>query len=105
MEGRPEIGTLIVGCWLIFGGVYFSLGLFFAKYRGRWGRRGQGARMSQVSQMLWSLLLILIGTVTVLSACHVPWADRAFPIVFFPCFAGLFLMGWYDNRDKGRDAV
>jgi hypothetical protein len=96
-EASPKIGTLIAGCWLTVCGLYFSLGVFFPRFRGRWGRRGQGARLSQFSQVLWVVIFILFGTGAILSAYHLTWIDHAFPFVFFPLFAVLLFMGWRDN--------
>jgi hypothetical protein len=99
-EISPKIGTLIAGCWLTLGGVYFSLGVFFPKFRGRWGRRGQGARMSLFSQGLWAVMLMLFGIGAILSAYHFEWTDRVFPFVFFPLLAVMFIMGWRDNKNR-----
>jgi hypothetical protein len=96
----PKIGLLIAGCWLALVGLYFSLGVFFPKFRGRWGRRGQGARMSLFSQILWAVTFILFGLGAVLSAYHFAWVDRIFPFVFFPLLAIMFINGWGDNNNR-----
>jgi hypothetical protein len=101
IEPSPKIGTLLAGCWLTLGGMYFSFAIFFPKFRGRWGRRGRGgARLSLFSQIVWAVMFILLGIGTILSAYHVDWIDRAFPFVFFPLLAVLFIMGWRDNRRR-----
>jgi hypothetical protein len=107
MEASPKIGTLIAGCWLTVCGIYFSLGIFLPKFRGRWGRPSQrGARLSRFSQVLWAAMLILFGTGAILSAYHFTWTDHAFPFVFFPLFAVLLFMGWRDNRKRDdKDAA
>ena len=101
IEASPKIGTLLAGCWLTLGGVYLSLGVFFPKFRGRWGRRSRrGARLSLFSQIVWAVMFILFGIGAILSAYHVGWIDRVFPFVFFPLLAVLFIMGWRDNRNR-----
>ena len=104
-EASPKIGTLIAGCWLVVGGLYFSLGVFLPKFRGRWGKRGQGARLSLFSQFVWAVMFILFGTGAILSAYHFTWTDHAFPYVFFPLFAVLLIMGWRDNRKRDDQDV
>jgi hypothetical protein len=100
METSPKTGSLIAGCWLAFFGVYFSLGIFFPKFRGRWGRRGQGARLSLPSQILWAMTFIFFGLGAILSAYHYALADRIFPFVIFPLLAAMFIMAWRDNKNR-----
>lgn len=102
-DTSPKIVSLIVGCWLAAFGIYFGLGVFLPKMRGRWGRRGTGAPLSFWSQVLWSVGFILFGGAGILSAYHQTWADRAFPYIFIPLFVGLMIMGWLDNRNFKRD--
>src|SRR5688500_4300637 len=105
MESSPKIFSLIVGCLVFLCGVYYSMGVFFENFRGRWGRQKQGEKMSRVSQTLWALNFLLLGAGAVLSAFHITSVNGILLFVIVPCFVGLFFMGWYDNRDKGRDAV
>jgi len=100
MESSPKIIPLIVGCLVFLCGVYYSVGVFFENFRGRWGRQKEGEKMSRVSQTLWALMFLLLGAGAVLSAFHFTWAwNWLLPFVVVPCFVGLFFMGWYDNRD------
>jgi hypothetical protein len=101
-DTSPKIVSLIAGCWLGAFGIYFALGVFRPKLRGRWGRGGQGAPMSLLSQIIWSAGLILSGAGGILSACHNTWVDHAFPYIFIPLFASLMIMGWRDNRNFKR---
>jgi hypothetical protein len=103
MNSSPRIGLLIAGCWLAFGGIWSSLGVFFPKYRGRWGRRGQGARMSVTSHLLWAVMFIFAGVTAISSAHHHGWSERVFPFVFVPLFATMVIMCWRDSRSKQRD--
>jgi hypothetical protein len=104
VETSPKIGSLIVGCWLTLAGLYFSLGIFFPKFRGRWGRRRiQGAPMSLFSQVLWTVMFVLFGVGMIFSAYHFAWPDQVFPFVFFPLLAVMFIMGWRDSRNFKRD--
>jgi hypothetical protein len=97
MDSPPRLGLLIVGCWLAFVGIWFSLGIFLPGRRARWGRRGQGGRMSIFSQFLWTVFLILGGVSAVSSAYHQSWPDHLFP-VFFALFAAMLIMAWLDSR-------
>jgi len=103
MDTSPKISLLIAGLWLGGFGIYSTLGIFLPKLRGRWGRRGQGAPVSLLGQILWSVSFIIFGGSAILSAYHQTWLDHAFLYIFFPLFAALMIMGWRDNRDFKRD--
>jgi hypothetical protein len=103
MNGSSKTILLIVDCWMLGFGIYFSLGIFFPKLRGRWGRGGWGAPLSLVSQILWALLFIGFGAGGFLSAYHKTWLGHAFPYLFFPLFICLMIMGWRDNRNFKRN--
>ena len=102
MDTSPNIGTLIAGCLLAFGGLYFALGIFLRERRMRWGRRGQGGQMCVFSQVLWSVGFIFFGVASISSAFHQTWPDRVFLSVFFPLLGVMFFMGWYDGRKEQR---
>jgi hypothetical protein len=100
METSPNFGTLIAGCLVAFGGLYFSLGMFRQERRMHWGRRGQGGRMSLFSQALWAFGFIFFGVAGISSAFHQVWPNRVFPVVFLPVLAAMFFMAWYDSRKE-----
>lgn len=101
-DTSPKIISLIVGCWLGAFGIYFALGVFLPRLRGRWGRGGKGAPLSLVSQILWSVGFILFGGGSILSAYHKTWVDHAFPYIFILLFGSLMIMGWRDNQNFKR---
>lgn len=105
METSPKIGPLIAGCWVARFGIFLSLGIFLPKFRGRWGRAGQGARMSLFSQNLWVVIFILFGSGAIASAFQVAWVGHIFPVVFLPLFAVLLIMGWRDNKNRNDKDV
>src|ERR1035438_4114312 len=102
MNGSPRIGLLSAGVWLVVCATWFSFGVFWPKRRGRWGRRGQGARMSAMSHLVWTVLFVFAGASAIASAYHYTWPDAVFPFVFFPLFVAMFIMMWRDSRSEHR---
>src|SRR2546423_227402 len=104
MESSPRIGLLIAGGWLVICGIWCSLGVFWPERRGRWGRRGrEGGRMSVLSQLLWTIMLVFVGVAAISSAYHKTWLQRLFPFAFFPLLAAMFITGWCDSRTRQKN--
>jgi hypothetical protein len=93
----PNIAFLITGCLLVVVAIVFIIGIFVPGLRGRWGKRGQGAQMSLLSQVVWSVIFIFAAGGVLASAFHRSWSTRFALPVFCLMFFAMFAMLWYDN--------
>ena|ERR1700722_12529079 len=103
MNPSPRIGTLIAESWIILFGIWFAVGVFVPRFRMRWGRWKRGPRMSALTQVVWAVSFIFLGTAEILSECHHALPPSIFPITLVPLFVAMVTMFFYDNIKAKTD--
>src|ERR1022692_1673257 len=100
MDTSPKLSSILVSCWLALFAIGLCVGIFVPRFRGRWGKRGQGAQISLPSQIIWSAVFTFAAIFSLAAAYHCTWAEYLALPVLFPLVIALFVMGWYDNKSR-----
>jgi hypothetical protein len=101
MEAAPNLGSLIAGCWLLFGSALFWIGVLWPGYQRHWGRRGCGYPMSLLGEILCGSTLTLLGAEAVADAYHQIWPARVLPVLCV-LFLSTLATALYDSRKHRR---
>jgi hypothetical protein len=100
MDISQQRGLLITGCFFAVFAVALWVGVFVPRFRWRWGKTGQGAQMSWLSQVICSALITFPAIGAFALACHQSWPERiALPVVL-PLFVAMFVMNCFDNIQR-----
>ena len=100
MDSSPKLSSLLMSGWLGLIAIALWVGIFVPRFRGRWGKRGQGAPISLPSQIVWCAIFTFAAIFSLASAYHLRWAEYVALPVLFPLMIAMFIMGWRDNRSR-----